>query len=164
MLASYYGKSNKTIHASNVQCSGSEYSIKECHKTEYSLDSGKQLIQTADVAGVDCIYDEPTPPPCIVNPAVDPSDSCSIKGSIRLMKDGVQSTSEGRVEYCNGTYWSPLCTMDSKATTVVCKQFGHTQYYCKRLLDYLIVNYFVHIIQGVKSLKMENLALSLTTV
>ena len=134
MYSSHYGKSNKTIHASNVQCSGSEHNIRECHKTQYSLHSGKKQLLTVDVAGVDCIYDEPTPPPCIVKPAVDRSDSCSIKGSIRLMKDGVQSTSEGRVEYCNGTYWSPLCTMDNKAATVVCKQFGYTQYQCKGLI------------------------------
>ena len=118
-----------------MQCSGSEHSIRECHKTQYSVNSGKQLLLTVSVAGVDCIYDEPTPPPCIVNPAIDPSDSCSIKGSIRLMKNGVQLTSEGRVEYCNGTYWSPLCTMNSKAATVVCKQLGHTQYQCKGLIQ-----------------------------
>ena len=134
MRGSKYGKSNKTIHASNVRCTGNEYSFAGCQKSTYSLSNGKQQLQTAEVAGVDCIYDEPTPPPCIVNPKVAANDSCNAKGSVRLVNNAVQSTtSEGRVEYCNGEYWTPLCTMDNRAAAVICKELGHTQYQCKEI-------------------------------
>ena len=130
---SKYGKFNKTIHATSVQCVGNEFSLTECQKTLYSLYSGRLQLRTAKVAGVDCVHDEPTPPPCISNPDVDPSDSCSSKGSVRLTKNGATLKTEGRVEYCNGTYWTPLCTLDNRAATVICKQLGHTQYQCKKL-------------------------------
>ena len=134
MLNSRYGKSKKTIHATNVQCTGNEFSLTECHKILYSLSHGKRELQTAEVAGVNCVHNEPTPPTCTTSPDVDSSHSCSSKGSVRLMKDGVQLTTEGRVEYCNGEYWTPLCTMDNRAATVVCKLLGHTQYRCKELI------------------------------
>ena len=142
MLNSRYGKSNKTIHATNVQCIGNEFSLTECHKILYSLSQGKKKLQTAEVAGVKCVNNEPTPHTCITSPDVDSSHSCSNKGSVRLMKDGGQSTnSEGRVEYCNGTYWTPLCTMDNRAATVICKQLGHTQYQCKALTPITCLEY-----------------------
>ena len=127
---SVYGKPNKTIHLKNVFCLGDESDLSECTNTELSLSAGKHLLLSTDVAGVDCIYDPPTPPPCIVNPDVDPNNSCSTEGSIKLIKDGFESTSEGGVLYCNGNFWTPLCTMDSRAAAVACRQLGHTQYKC----------------------------------
>ena len=63
---SHYGMSNISIHLRNVNCIGNEYSITECAKTINSLSQGKALISQVDVAGVDCVYDEPAPPPCII--------------------------------------------------------------------------------------------------
>ena len=54
--------------------------MSECTKIQLSFPAGKELLNNTEVAGVDCIYDEPTPFPCIVNPDIDPSDSCSSKG------------------------------------------------------------------------------------
>ena len=131
MLNSHYIKPRKTIHLKNVFCLGDESDLSECTSTQLSLSAGKKLLPNTEVAGVDCIYDEPTPPPCIVTPDADPSDSCSTEGSIRLMKNGVESRLEGRAEYCNGEFWTPLCTMDNRAATVACGQLGHTQYQCR---------------------------------
>ena len=117
----------------DVACVGDEDNIADCTKTLIYLTSGKNLLSTTDVAGVDCIFDEPTPPPCIVNPNIDPSDSCNQIGAFRLIKDGVMSTIEGRVEYCNGEFWTPLCSMDGITASVACRYLGHTQYYCKCL-------------------------------
>ena len=133
---SYYGMSNLTINLQDVNCIGNEYSIAECSKTITSLNQGKVLIQQVDVAGVDCMHDEPTSTPpvpvCIThNESVNTDYTCSTDGSIRLMYNDVESTSEGRVEYCTGLYWMPLCTLDNKAAAVICKQMGHTQYQCK---------------------------------
>ena len=105
--------------------------MSECTKTQLSLSAGKELLNKTEVAGVDCIYDEPTPPPCIVNPDIDPSDSCSSKGSIRLINISVELTNGGRLEYCNGEFWTPLCSMDNRAAAVACGELGHTRYQCK---------------------------------
>ena len=115
--------------------------MSECTKTQLSLSAGRELLNKTEVAGVDFIYDEPTPAPCIVNPDIDPSDSCSSKGSIRLMKNGAESTNEGRLEYCNGEFWT-LSSMNNKAVAVACGELGHTQYQCEegsvRLADGVI--------------------------
>ena len=97
--------------------------------------NGKQAILTDEVAGVDCIYDEPTESPCIENPNVDPSDNCSSAGSFRLTNKGIPSSIEGRVEYCYNGFWTPLCTMDNRLANVACRQLGHTQYSCKDLAN-----------------------------
>ena len=128
---SHYGMSNLTIHLRNVNCIGNEYSITECAKTINGINQGKSLISQVDVAGVDCVYDEPTPPPCIINPSVNPSEGCNASVSVRLIHNGMEATSEGRVEYCTGQYWTPLCNMDNRAAAVTCKQLGHTQYQCE---------------------------------
>ena len=129
---SFYGEPNRVIHLQNVSCLGDESDLSECTKTQLSFPAGKELLNKTEVAGVDCIYDEPTPPPCIVNPDIDLNDSCSSKGSIiRLMKNGVESTNEGGLEYCNGEFWTPLCSMDNRAAAVACGELGHTRYQCK---------------------------------
>ena len=123
---------NLTIHFRDVTCVGYEHDITQCAVTANSLYTGKKLLGTVDVAGVDCIYDAPTPLPCIVNPNIDPSNSCTNeeKSSVRLIKNGVENTTEGRVEYCNGQYWTPLCNMDNKLAAVACRELGHRQYSC----------------------------------
>ena len=54
-------------------------------------------------------------------------DYYNSQGSVRLMNNGVESNSQGEVEYCNGYYWTPLCTMDNRVASVICRQLGYTQ-------------------------------------
>lgn len=132
ITGSFYGKPNKTIHLKDVACIGDEDDLSQCTKTQLYLTAGKNILNITEVAGVDCIFDEPTPPPCIENPAIDPSDQCQTPGDFRLMKDGVENKNEGRVEYCTASgYWSPLCHMDGQTAGVACREKEHTQYYCK---------------------------------
>ena len=51
---SMFGKPNKVIHVSGVQCSGNEIRISECPAKHHSLEEGKKLIQSVEVAGVIC--------------------------------------------------------------------------------------------------------------
>ena len=130
ILGSHYGKPNKTIHLKDVSCFRDKPDLSECTKTKLYTTDGKKFLNITNVAGVDCIYDEPTPPPCIKNPTVDPSDACTTAGDFRLMNNGKTSKDSGRVEYCNGQFWTPLCSMDSITATVACRQLEHTLYYC----------------------------------
>lgn len=132
ILGSYYGKPNKTIHLKDVSCFGDEDDLNQCTKVTVSLTAGKKLLNITEVAGVDCVFDEPTEPPCIKNPSIDPSDACTDIGTFRLMNNGVQSNDEGRLEHCHSNgYWTPLCMLDGRAAGLACKYFGHNQYYCK---------------------------------
>ena len=88
------------------------------------------MLPETDVAGVDCIYDEPTEPPCITNPKISPSDVCEVDQAFRLVNNGIESTSEGRFEYCHDGYWIPTCHMNSFTASVICKQMGFNQYTC----------------------------------
>ena len=49
---SYYGKPNKTVHLSGVQCNGEETTISECVYTRFSLEDGRTIPDA--VAGVRC--------------------------------------------------------------------------------------------------------------
>ena len=51
---SMFGKPNKVIHVSGVQCSGDEIRINECPAKHHSLEEGKKLIPSVEVAGVIC--------------------------------------------------------------------------------------------------------------
>ena len=51
---SEFGKSDKTVHLSNVKCKGSEKSMQKCTKEKISLDEGEKLFKWIDVAGVSC--------------------------------------------------------------------------------------------------------------
>lgn len=115
----------------DVSCIGKEKKISDCTKTDISdWSSAIAALNNTEVAGVDCVYDEPTEPPCIANPDIDPSDSCDDIGSFRLHTIDSDSD-EGRVEYCYDNFWTPLCFMDHKAATVACAQLGFNQYKCK---------------------------------
>ena len=102
----------------------------DCSKTQISLNYGKKVLATTSVAGVDCIYDVPTEPPCVQRPAIydTPGSECNNNGDIRLQGSG--QTDRGRLEYCYNGYWSPFCKLDPVAASVVCKQRGFTQYTC----------------------------------
>ncbi|XP_019850477.1 PREDICTED: scavenger receptor cysteine-rich domain superfamily protein-like [Amphimedon queenslandica] len=123
---SYYGKPRLPVHFKHVSCFGQETSIIQCSKTILSLDSGKLTLNTDDVAGVDCIHDEPTE--CIAPPSwINTEGSqCQSNGTIRL--EGSEERGTGRLEYCYNGYWSPFCKLDPVAASVVCKQLGFVNY------------------------------------
>ena len=82
---SYYGKPKLIVHFRDVSCFGHETSITQCSKTTLSFNSGKLASASASIAGVDCLYDEPTE--CIITPdwVNTPGSECNINGNIRLI-------------------------------------------------------------------------------
>ena len=131
LAGSYYGKPNKTVHFRDVSCSGNELNLAECSKTVLSLYYGKQALPNTEVAGVDCVYDVPTPPPCVPKPVLSPGSDCST-GDVRLVTTtGSVSSDAGRAEYCYNGMWTPFCNMDTKVGSVICRQNGHTAYSCE---------------------------------
>lgn len=118
-----------TIHIRNVGCLGNETFLDNCTKIKNSLSSGSSQLAATSVAGVDCLFDTPTDPPCIQRPVLYDSfgPECT-NGSVRLQGG---SSSDGRVEYCHNGYWSPFCKMDPMVAKVACMQLGFTQYSCK---------------------------------
>ena len=86
-----------------------------------------------EVAGVDCLYDAPTQPPCIDMPANADANAapCTNEGSTRLVGlNGQVSLSEGRLEYCLNGKYTPLCKIDQHIASAVCRSNGFTQYSC----------------------------------
>ena len=67
---SHYGKPNKTVHLSNVDCSGLEDSLKECDASHIPPDKGSDLFHFVDVVGMSCKKQEPSisynPTPLVV--------------------------------------------------------------------------------------------------
>ena len=141
---SKYGKPNKTIHLKDVSCAGHEHNLAECTKTQLYLYSGKLALPVTNVAGVDCIYDVPTEPPCVPKPqgVYTPGSACSV-GNIRLNNQGSVSQDTGRVEYCYNGYWTPLCQMDTNVASVICRQLGHTSYTCKSNMYRVYYYYYI---------------------
>ena len=134
ILNSHYGKPNKTIHMTDVSCTGTEKNLYECTKTTYSPETGKAALPNHEVAGVDCLHDAPTLPPCIDMPANPGANAvpCSNEGSVRLVNvHGQVSNSEGRLEYCLNEKYTPLCKADQHLGSAVCRSNGYTQYSCK---------------------------------
>lgn len=101
-----------------------------CSKTILSLDSGRQALNTDNVAGVYCAHNEPTTEP---TPTATPTEKptriipqCTPYGSIRLQ--GSQEEGTGRLEYCYNGYWAAFCKLDTTAASVACKQLGFSSY------------------------------------
>ena len=129
MMNSVYGRPNKTVHYTNVHCTGAEDTIDDCTKQVVPLSDGRTIYLNASVVGVDCIYEPPTHPPCIdVNITALPKDGCS-EGDVKLV-GGDGDNDEGRVDYCIDGRWSPFCIMDETTASVICKTLGFTDYSC----------------------------------
>ena len=126
-VGSGYGKPNKTIHLTNVQCTGSEESIKDCTQEIYSLEEGIKKHGTVDVAGVKCY----APSGCVSPP--DRGSDC-INGSVRLL--GGMNNGEGTLEYCYKGLWSPFCSLNETEVIVACRQLGFNESNCKRYTNY----------------------------
>ena len=121
---SYYGKSNNTIHLSNVQCDGDEERIADCIQKTYSLEEGKNKLKTANVAGVRCsVLDGCVSPPT--------GGAQCIDGSVRLVGERV-SEGEGLLEYCHKGYWTPFCSLNVTEATVACRQLGYEETECMK--------------------------------
>ena len=130
LLGSYYGRTNKTVHYTNVHCKGGEDTIDDCTKQVVPLSDGRLIYLNATVVGVDCIYEAPTHPPCIsVNLTELALDGCT-NNEIRLVGDPDNDGDEGRVDYCIDGRWSPFCIMDEITASIVCKTLGFTDYSC----------------------------------
>lgn len=121
---SQYGKPNKTIHLTNVDCNGAESTLLDCTSTTYSLQQGKNILATANVAGVKCY----TPDQC-VTPPTTPGTECST-GDVRLV-GGQTGVAEGTLQYCYNGMWSPFCYLGPNEATIACRQLGYTDYDCK---------------------------------
>ena len=139
MVESHYGKPNKTIHIQHVSCTGTESSLVDCSKLSYSLADGVSNALKFDAAGVDCIYDLPTQPSCINKPtnAEEQAPDCTPDDAVRLVDDTgeqVQGYIQGRLEYCFKGNWTSLCSLNQKASEVVCRQLGFTQYSCMHVI------------------------------
>ena len=126
ITGSYYGKPNLMVHFRHVSCFGQEMDITHCSKTVLSLNNGKLALSTDEVAGVDCIYDEPSE--CIKTPdwVNNQGSECNPNGNVRVQ--GSQQPGTGRLEYCYNGYWSPFCNLDPVAASVACRQLGFTSY------------------------------------
>ena len=131
LSGSHFGKPKNVVRLKSVSCTGNELSLMDCSKTQISLNYGKTVLATTNVAGVDCIYDVPTEPPCVQRPAVynTPGSECNNNSDIRL-QGGSGQTDRGRLEYCYNGYWSPFCKLDPVTASIVCKQRGFAQYTC----------------------------------
>ena len=126
-LDSSYERPSRTVHLTNVMCSGNEESINACTKTLIPLAVGKTTYRNSSVVAIDCSPEPPTEPICLPKQGmVIPAPSCSPEGSVRLV-DGHMSN-EGRLEFCYTRKWSPFCTLDFNAASVACNQLGYTQY------------------------------------
>lgn len=58
-MGSAYGKPNKTILLSNVNCIGTEDTIDICDSIELTEEDGRTQHPTTNVAGVKCLEDTP---------------------------------------------------------------------------------------------------------
>ena len=135
ILNSSYERPNRTVHLTNVLCSGNEEAINACTKTSISLAVGKTTYRNSPVVAVDCSPEPPTEPTCLPKQGlVIPAPSCNPEGSVRLA-DG-STNNEGRLEYCYTGQWSTFCTLDFSAASVACKQLGYIEYTGE--IDYFI--------------------------
>ena len=101
--------------------------VTHCSKTALSLNNGRIALSTDEVAGVDCIYDEPSE--CIKTPdwVNTQGTECNLNGNV-VRVQGSQEAGTGRLEYCYNGYWSPFCKLDPVAASVACRQLGFTSY------------------------------------
>ena len=115
-------KPNKPVLLGNVTCNGDEETIGECSAIVYSLQEGKDLLATVDVAGITCLI----PSDCDVPPTG--GTECQV-GATRLTGD--DGKSKGNLEYCYNGFWSPTCTLSAIDASIACKEFGYTNYSCE---------------------------------
>ena len=131
-----YGKPNKAVHVSNVNCDGSEERIGDCTKTSISLSEGKTTYKYASVAGIKCL--PPPDPTCVDNTDGVTTGSACTPGAIELFAGNTHN--EGTLQYCYKGQWSPACSLNEAAASVACKQLGYLQYTTKFLVNKHLFN------------------------
>lgn len=141
---SYYGKPNKPVYLSNVQCNGDEETLDDCTQTTYSLEEGKSKLSSVNVAGVKCgVSDNCVTPP---TGGMDCND-----GSVRLVGGG--SNNEGILEYCHGGLWSPFCSLNQTEATVACRNLGYTHTKCMQIyytfIKHSIIIYYNYLVVSI---------------
>ena len=133
MLDSMYGKPNRTVHFTEMACTGTEQTISQCSRTSYSLDEGRAAISSVEVAGVQCpTYNPSTEHTCQL-PVPNTSSLAPQCNESDLQLVGGLSPNEGRLEFCYQQQWSPFCILSHTEASVACKQLGYTQYTCENL-------------------------------
>ena len=55
-----YGNPNKTVHLSNVECTGDEESLSDCDAVHVAPDEGRDLYKVVNVVGVSCVVESGT--------------------------------------------------------------------------------------------------------
>ena len=125
---SFYGKPNKTVHYTNVHCTGAEDSMEECTKTIISLVDGTTIYKNVSVVGVDCFPEAPTEPSCVVMNITAQNPPLCNEGEVRLVNGSVGA---GRAEFCFNGHWSPFCNMNEATASVICKQLSFNSYTCE---------------------------------
>ena len=130
-MNSYYGKPNRTLHLTNVVCTGLEDRLINCSYSILPIEVGKNTVKSVDVAGVSCHPSPPTMPPCDIpsESAFGVGSNCT-HGEVRLTGDG-HSEQAGRLEMCYGNQWTPFCDIDESVALVACKQLEYTQSSCE---------------------------------
>ena len=121
LVGSPFGKANKTIHLSNVNCVGSEERIDDCTKNTVPLYDGKTIYANVDVAGVQCAPH--TGPVCFDNPTGTPPGSECNSGDAQLADEVVDG--QGTLLFCYKGQWSPFCAISEATAAVACKQLGY---------------------------------------
>lgn len=167
VLGSFYEKPNRTVHFTNVACSGSEQTISECSKSSYSLAAGKTAISSVEVAGVQCLNNQPSMAPCLSAPNTESLAPQCNESDVRLVEGN--SPHEGRLEFCYQQQWSPFCTLHHIEASVACKQLGYTQYTCENFITTVVTayNFTSHqlfVMQGLRLSPVASLAPVKTTV
>lgn len=120
-MGSYYGKPNKTLLLSELQCGGDEVALDQCAYVFHPLVEGKVLINKVNVAGVACL-------PSGCTPSSVSGTQCT-SGDVRVQSGN--TLDEGILQYClNGT-WSPFCSLEFDEASVACRQLGHPNNDCK---------------------------------
>ena len=121
LVGSPFGKANKTIHLTNVNCVGSEERIDDCTKNTVPLYDGKTIYANVDVAGIQCIPH--TGPVCFDNPTGTPLGSECNSGDAKFADDAVGD--QGTLLFCYNGQWSPFCAISEAAAAVACKQLDY---------------------------------------
>ena len=111
-------------------CTGSENSLQSCSHSYYFGCNNLNI----DLAGVRCtnsvgMLNQLLRPSHVTLYFLLSSGSSCTNGQLQLV--GVQTSNEGRLEYCNQGQWSPFCSLDDEEATVACKQLGYIAYPCE---------------------------------
>jgi hypothetical protein len=107
--SAYYGRGSGPVLMDEVQCSGNEQQLSECHFNGWRVE--------------DCIHQEDVGIKCVLT--TDPYTEYLHYGRVRLV--GGSTANEGRVEIYYSDEWGTVCDddWDMQDADVVCHQLGY---------------------------------------